>query len=249
MQDLCGMVFQSSEQHKEISKTRQERDTKEITRQRNPFASQPLELRSISTGLIACDNVDVDQAQIIGEKILASMDGKEVESYTFRRSDQATTMATKANRRKDTAPTIQPELMFQQYMIGAQSRESPAEAFRYELCSFPTSLFEPKKAVLADAMWNKFQSSTTTFDDTLNTRHDSLSLIVLDGGSLLHWVLWKPNMTYTDIAPAYIDFVRRNYGLERTHVVFDGYSEGPSNKDQGSKLAVSQYPCDTKSLC
>jgi len=52
---------------------------------------------------------------------------------------------------------------------------------------------------------------------------------MLDGGSLLHRLPWKTGDSYGAIAESYVDFTVRHYG--QATVVFDGYSEGPSIKD------------------
>jgi len=48
--------------------------------------------------------------------------------------------------------------------------------------------------------------------------------------SLLHRIPWKHGESYGDIAQSYADFTIRHYGSATT-VVFDGYDEGPSIKD------------------
>ena len=52
---------------------------------------------------------------------------------------------------------------------------------------------------------------------------------VLDGGSLLHRLPWTNGESYNTIASSYADFTVRHYGLAT--VVFDGYGECPSIKD------------------
>ena len=52
---------------------------------------------------------------------------------------------------------------------------------------------------------------------------------VLDGGSLLHHLPWRKGDSYNAVAESYADFTVRYYG--RATVVFDGYGEGPSIKD------------------
>lgn len=56
---------------------------------------------------------------------------------------------------------------------------------------------------------------------------------VLDGGSLLHRVPWKPGDSYGTIARSYADFTVHHYGFAT--VVFDGYGEGPTIKDSTHK--------------
>jgi len=52
---------------------------------------------------------------------------------------------------------------------------------------------------------------------------------VLVGGSLLHRLSWKKGDSYGAIAESYVDFTVRHYG--QATVVFDGYGEGPSIKN------------------
>ena len=47
---------------------------------------------------------------------------------------------------------------------------------------------------------------------------------------MLHRIPWKKGESYGDIAQSYADFTIRHYGSATT-VVFDGYDEGPSIKD------------------
>ena len=103
----------------------------------------------------------------------------------------------------------------------------------YELCSFPATLFEGKdilrkanKPQLAHAVTDFLmqKSSQTVLESIPPTEH-----YVLDGGSLVHCLPWKKGDSYGDIAQSYADFTIRHYG--KATVVFDGYSEGPSIKD------------------
>ena len=103
----------------------------------------------------------------------------------------------------------------------------------YELCSFPAALFEGKeifrkanKPQLAQAVseFSSKKSNKTVLDSIPPTEH-----YVLDGGSLVHRLAWKKGDSYGAIAQSYADFTIRLYG--KATVVFDGYREGPSIKD------------------
>jgi hypothetical protein len=52
---------------------------------------------------------------------------------------------------------------------------------------------------------------------------------VLDGGSLLHRLLWNKEYSYGTIIESYAEFTVRDYG--QGSVVFDGYGTGDSIKD------------------
>ncbi|GBN41208.1 hypothetical protein AVEN_165039-1 [Araneus ventricosus] len=51
---------------------------------------------------------------------------------------------------------------------------------------------------------------------------------VLDGGSLIHRVVWPKQETFGDVNSTYISYIKRHYGNEVT-VVFDGYTESSVN--------------------
>lgn len=75
--------------------------------ERNPFTSDT-SLRNISTGVRAHNTVNVDTAKAVGNVILAKMEGKTATEYTFRRNDQAVTLAS-----VKVAVQIDPQLLFQ----------------------------------------------------------------------------------------------------------------------------------------
>ncbi|KXJ15152.1 hypothetical protein AC249_AIPGENE11297 [Exaiptasia diaphana] len=79
------------------------------------------------------------------------------------------------------------------------------------------------KPVLAEAMWVKTKNDEQTTLPAENVRY------VLDGGALLHRVIWPRGVTYREILSMYNKYVMRRYG--QAIVVFDGYEEGPSTKD------------------
>ena len=55
------------------------------------------------------------------------------------------------------------------------------------------------------------------------------SMSVIDGGYLLHAVIWPPDATYDKICNSYVSYVRHHFGLN-TVVVFDGYESSNSTK-------------------
>ena len=82
-------MYLSSEQHKDSTKARISRDISDMKslavflEARNPFDSDP-SLRSISSGVIADESMNVDGAKQVGESILKSMQGKSVEEFVKR---------------------------------------------------------------------------------------------------------------------------------------------------------------------
>lgn len=66
---------------------------------------------------------------------------------------------------------------------------------------------------------------------------------MLDGGALLHRVIWPKGKTYDEICNIYVEYVLPKYG--RATVVFDGYLDQPSTKDSTHEKRTGQnavYP-------
>ena len=78
MQSLSGIAYETSEQHKDISKARQTRDVSDTLdiisylSERNPFANNSC-LHSISNGVIAQASVNVDTSRKVRELVLEKM--------------------------------------------------------------------------------------------------------------------------------------------------------------------------------
>ena len=83
MQDFTGEIFTTSEQHKETSKARMDKDTSDVQNllqylaPRNPFStSGPPNLRNFATGVTAHATVNCDTATHVGNEILKSVSAK-----------------------------------------------------------------------------------------------------------------------------------------------------------------------------
>jgi hypothetical protein len=234
MQELTGVTYSTSEQHKDTTQARQKRDMNDtqillnFLQDRNPFSQDPC-LRSIASGITAHSMVNVDDAEQIGVRILESMTGQKVFEYSFKKKNEAVTLASKtAVKIQGELVQIDPQLLFQRLVTaGAQCGDLP-NLFKYELCSYPPALFESsgvhipaKKPVLADAIWSLMPCDTPGPNEEVQ--------YVLDGGYLLHRIPWPKGATYEGVCKVYCDYVWQKYGS--AVIVFDGYEDGPSPKD------------------
>ena len=233
MQELTGVSFNSGEQNKDMAQARQARDWKDTQtllrylQERDPFTSDP-SLRSICTGVHAHSTVNVDTAKVVGNAILASMEGTTAADFTFKRSDQVVTLDSKAAVKIDgVSVQIDPQLLFQRLTIAAKASDNIEDIFKYELCSYPPALFdsslllrEPQKPVLANTIWDNLTQDSPGISGEVQ--------FVLDGGSLLQRIPWTRGATYREICTVYTDYVVKKYG--EAIVVFDGYGES-STKD------------------
>ena len=106
MQDLTGVGFHTSDQHKEVAHARKERDKKGITSilsfltDMNPFLDDP-SLRNIDTGTPADSRVNADRAKEIATNIIQSMSGQNILNFTFKISQQVITLRTKTSIKID----------------------------------------------------------------------------------------------------------------------------------------------------
>ena len=193
MQDLTTVTYTSSEQHKDVSNARLERDMSdtlkvlEYMKPRSPFGENPT-LHSIASGITADSAVNCDRAQQVGEKIQAGMVVKTIAQHTFKKKDQICPLSNSNTIKvRDEVIHIDSQLLFQRLVTAGQCSDNLADVFQYELCSYPPALFESKytpreasKATLADALWKCMPGDTPM--PTGNVQY------ILDGGALLHRV-------------------------------------------------------------
>ena len=137
MQELSGAKYSTNEQNKETGKSRQRRDMKDThtllltMSERNLFA-ESTSLSNIMTGVNANGDVDVCHAKEIGQKIMDSMTGIPVAQYTFKRSDQVTTLQSKYSVRVDGQPIhVDPELLFQRLIVASNASDDRKASSRF----------------------------------------------------------------------------------------------------------------------
>ncbi|KAL5016490.1 hypothetical protein ScPMuIL_006079, partial [Solemya velum] len=186
LQELTGVQYTTSEQHKDLTHARQNKDlvdTRKIVaflNERNPFQSSENSLHSIATGIVAKTNVNIDPAKAVGDKILSKMAGELVLTYTFKKKEQAATMDTKYTMKTSNGDiNNDPQLLFQRLVIAGNHAGKLPDAMHYEPALFESRhvLLAANKPVLANAIWNLAPSDPT--GPTGDVRY------VLDGGALL----------------------------------------------------------------
>jgi len=239
MEDFDKCAFTTSEQHKELTPARKDRDQIDIRKVReklekhNPFSTDP-SLRNIVTGVEASEEVNVDNYVEVGRKIIEKMEGQLVFSCSWKRKDRARTIGDASGVKVSNEQKIDPALLFQRLLVVSGTGDiSMEEVLDHELSPFPAALFEaknvprkPDKAQLAKAI-DDYACSLS--DEAVTNSVPRTDCYVLDGGSLIHRVQWTKGSTYDAIADNYADFTVRNYG--KATVVFDGYLDTPSIKD------------------
>jgi len=102
-------------------------------------------------------------------------------------------------------------LLFQRITIRVKTEKELKECFEYELSPIPLSLFDEsgqirktKKSILYDV----FLTTTNTYNVL-----DKNVVVVIDGGFLLHRVVWPSTSTYGNIIDNYVNYVKRHMDL------------------------------------
>ena len=235
MEDFTKLSYVTSEQHKDLTNARRNKDEKDtenilaFLKDRNPFSGDS-SLRNIVTGVVADKTVNVETAASVGLEIMECMTGQSAIHYSFKRKQQAITLATKHNMKIDGDEVkVDIQLLFQRLtLLGDRLGEDMRSLLSYELCNRPSAFFdtngllrEANKPALANAIWSKLGDSETLIaGDTL---------FVLDGGSLLQHIPWSSNTTFDNICESYLHFVEKHY--KNATIVFDGYTQVSSTKD------------------
>ena len=102
MSQLTRAVCKTSEQHHELGASRRKQDYAHFQKMldwisiRNPFLIPGENLQSISTGLMSSsqvDNVNCEQAEVIGAKIQKSLDNKLINDASIKRTEQLKSLA------------------------------------------------------------------------------------------------------------------------------------------------------------
>ena len=199
--------------------------------ERDPFVAGP-NLKNIANGVVADSAANPHEAKQVGEAILQKMKDQKAAEFSFKRTDQAVTMILKNAMKFDgDTVSVDPQLLFQRLVSAAGNvYEDKEEVFRYELSSYPASLFEStiflrqgNKAALAEELWIKTSKNTTPVVPDEGVR------FILDGGALLQKLPWQRGSTYASIVNSYVRHVMQKF--DRPVIVFDGYISGPSTKD------------------
>ena len=144
------------------------------------------------------------------------------------------------------SPKIDPNLMFQRAHAKASNSENPIsmeECLSYELSSYPISPFTDTghmrlpqdKSELATHLIEKY--------DGLIQADANMDTTVMDGGALMHHVVWgkrkrkkdEAKPLVRDIVKLCVNKAKRESSTSSTIIVFDGYQRG-SPKDHCRKI-------------
>ena len=106
MHTFSCVSYETSDQHKDVSASRQARDVSDTVdlidylNERGPFGQND-SLFNIANGMTVQERVNVEKAREIGVKIVEFMSGKSTDEFTFRKANQTVTSGSRSTRTGD----------------------------------------------------------------------------------------------------------------------------------------------------
>lgn len=246
--EFCGVRACTSEQHVELRDSRRCRDSRDLGKfvgwleGRSPFCDGRIQLMSLSNGVIGDHTINCDAALEAGLSSMSRMTGQTFGKVKLKRSDKVRTLSMVSGgvKVKDEIVSINPMQLFSRIICVVKSAEELVQCLKHELAPRPPSLFsdtmmrKPNKAALCKILEER--------SPCLDSLPEGCSMFVLDGGHLLHRVVWHYPATYSAICNSYIRYIMNHYGLNVT-VVFDGYLTTLNTKAEEHRRRAEKGTC------
>lgn len=228
---FCGVRASTVEQHTDWRPSSIKRDTEDYLKfvewltAHNPFGpTECEELMSIADGLCAGAEVNCDRAIDIGIASMKAMVGVNAADVKLKRTARVKSIATTKRGIviNNEVVAVNTTLLFQRIAaVISDDNQLASRSLNYELAPFPPVLFDDHgemRKTKKSELYNVFHSQAMS-DIVL-----AQCKIIVDGGFLLHKVVWPLGSTYGEVLQLYQNYITRNYGFD-TIVVFDGYKE------------------------
>lgn len=241
VEKVAGISSSSSEQHmqhrdhKELGVARQIRDAADLKKFLNwlnthdPFDPnlQP-HLVSVFSGLSADSTINCDNASEIGSRLQQECIGENFADLSLKRSAKVLPLSamTTTIKVKGERVVINQQQMLNRVLAVLQSSTELEHFVEYEFVNYSPSLFDdysmrkPAKPALAQSL---------EVDKHITDEPLSPTVTIIDGGHLLHAVVWPTPLTYREVIDLYVNYVVRHY-KEQIIVVFNGYESVQTTK-------------------
>lgn len=248
IEKFCDLSFDTADQHVDSRDSRIERDNNDIEKivqwftLHNPFSTCN-EVVSISTGIVGNNQINCYNAKEIGLQSIKEMIGVTFDKITLKRSKRVVPLSsvnTSIMVHNSQVP-IDPLMLFQRISLNKKFEENLCEYLQYELSPYPTALFDNV------GMRKTQKSKIYQYLEPINYQLvcDNATYII-DGGFLMHRVVWQKHDTFNIIINKYINYLSNNFG-QNTVVIFDGYSDTSKNikaMEQLRRTAAVSTSCE-----
>ncbi|CAH2086035.1 unnamed protein product [Euphydryas editha] len=227
---FCNISFDSVDQHVDARDSRIKRDDTDVNELvgwftlHNPFPNTN-QLVSLASGIVGNDQINCHRAHEIGLQSMVKITGLNFNEIKLKRVDKVLPLSAinKSVKINDCKVSIDPMLLFQRITVSKKFESNLQEYLQYELSPYPTSLF--------DSNGMRKTTKATLYDNMMPVVIDldeNNVTYIIDGGFLLHRVVWSKDDTFSIILNKYIKYLQTHYGSAIV-VVFDGYSDYSKN--------------------
>ncbi|CAG9782212.1 unnamed protein product [Diatraea saccharalis] len=227
---FCKISFDSVDQHVDARDSRIKRDNTDVNELvdwftlHNPFPNTN-QLVSLASGIVGNDQINCHRALEIGLQSMVKITGLNFNEIKLKRVDKVLPLSAvnKSVKINDCKVSVDPLLLFQRITVSKKFESNLQEYLQYELSPYPTSLF--------DSNGMRKTTKATLYDNMVPVDIDldeNNVTYVVDGGFLLHRVVWSKDDTFSIILDKYIKYLQTHYG-SKIVVVFDGYSDYSKN--------------------
>ena len=179
---------------------------------------------SIYSGIIGNESINCYKAHDEGMKVLQTYIGKSFGSMKASLKNRVRSLCfmTSSIKIQDNVVAINPLLIFQRISLNLKNQEDMKNYLQYELAPFPLSLFDENgmRKTAKSSFYENFECLSPIPQINAN------DIYVLDGGSLLHRVVWQRNILVKEIINKYVRYVEQQY--KKAIIEFDGYPEDTS---------------------
>lgn len=160
---------------------------------------------------------------------MSNIIGSNFGQVKFQRKNRVTPLrgfASKVKIHEEEIP-VSPDIIFRRISYIKKSDEEFKKYFEFELAPYPLSIFDEK---------GMRKTKKLVFYDLFNPVTDvnfENAFYLIDGGFLLHRVVWQTREQFSSILNKYVDYVKQYYKSGAT-IVFNGY---PNHLTKSTKSA------------
>ncbi|CAH1155651.1 unnamed protein product [Phaedon cochleariae] len=246
IENFCSVSFATSEQHVDARVSRISRDTQDLEKfvdwfsSHNPFPVS-LEIMSISTGVQGDVKIDCYRANEVGVLSMAAIVGGNFGDVKFQRKKRVIPLRavnSSLNIQNEVVP-VDPSLIFQRITIAKKTEQDLQQYFHFELAPYPLSLFDEigMRKTKKSSLYNMFSHVAHPINDADNVVH------VIDGGFLLHRVVWYQQETFDNILSKqgkqkFVKLLQKNMNLPRTVGIFKDPNASPDLIEAAGKSFI-----------
>lgn len=246
IEEYCGVAYSTAEQHVDARKSRISKDAQDLQNFVEWFSSHPPfpdfhGIMSISTGLTGEEKTNPHNAYELGVSSMSNIVGDNFAKVKFQRKNRVMPLAATVTgvTTRDFACSADPEMLFRRISYVKKSQEQFKQNFHHELAPHPMSLFDEygMRKTKKSSLYEAFSPlcDTVTGD----------TVYVVDGGFLLHRVVWHQREIFSTILDRYVEYVRKHY-KDTAIIVFDGYPENVENKGTKGAERARRMSCATR---